>query len=381
MDFSWTDEQRQLRKETIRFAQNKLNGDLIEQDKEQIFDREGWRACAEFGIHGLPIPEEYGGVGADILTTVYALEALGYGCKNNGLIFSINAHLWTCSIPLLTFGSEEQKQKYLPKLCSGEFVGGNSISEPDSGSDAYALRTTAEKRGDSYVLNGSKTFSTNSPDADVLVVFATLDRALGARGVTAFLVDKDTPGMTIGRKLEKMGVRTSPMGEIFFEECVVPAGNRLGQEGAGVAIFSHSMEWERGFILASAIGSMERIIETCVKYARRRKQFGQPISKFQLVSSKIVEMKMRLETARLLQYRTAWRKSEGKSILMDAAMTKLYISESWVQTCLDAIQVFGGYGYMTEFELERELRDALGSKIYSGTSEIQRQIIGQFMRL
>lgn len=381
MDFSWNEEQRQLRKETIRFAQNKLNNELIEQDKEQVFDRAEWQACAEFGIHGLPIPEEYGGVGADILTTVYALEALGYGAKNNGLIFSINAHIWTCSTPILTFGNEEQKQKYLPKLCSGEFVGGNSISEPDSGSDAYALRTTAEKQGDNYVLNGSKTFSTNAPEADVLVVFATLDRELGARGVTAFLVEKDTPGMTIGRKLEKMGVRTSPMGEIFFDNCVVPAGNRLGQEGAGVAIFSHSMEWERGFILASAIGTMERIIETCVKYARRRKQFGQPISKFQLVSSKIVDMKMRLETARLLQYRTAWRKAQGKSVLMDAAMTKLCISEAWVQTCLDAIQIFGGYGYMTEFELERELRDALGSKIYSGTSEIQRQIIGQFMRL
>lgn len=381
MDFSFTKEQQELYDQTVRFARAELNNNLIELDKEQGFNREGWTAAARFGIQGLPIPEEYGGTGVDVVTTVRALEGLGYGCRDNGLVFSINAHIWTCAVPILTFGSEEQKRKYLPGLCDGTYVGGNAITEPDSGSDAYALRTLAERQGDYYVLNGSKTFSTNAPVADVLVIFATVDREKGSRGVTAFLVEKGTPGFTVGKKIDKMGVRTSPMGEIFFDNCRIPAENRLGKEGAGMAIFTHSMEWERGFILASAVGAMQRQLEACIRYARERKQFGQSIGKFQLVSSKIVDMKMRLELSRLMLYRGAWMKDSGKSIHMDAAMTKLWISESWVQNSLDAIQIHGGYGFMTEYEVERELRDALGSRIYSGTSEIQRQIIAQFLRL
>lgn len=381
MDFSWSKEQKQLRQEIVRFAQNELNNDLIENDKEEVFNRKGWTQCAQFGIQGLPIPEQYGGSETDLLTTVYLLESLGYGCKDNGLVFSINAHLWTCSMPILTFGTEEQKQKYLPKLCNGELIGGNAMTEPNSGSDAYSLRTTAVRDGDYYVLNGSKTFSTNAPVADVVIVFATEDVEKGAGGISAFLVETDVEGLSIGRKIEKMGNRTSPMAELFFEDCKIPVENRLGREGAGMSIFAHSMEWERGFILASAIGSMERQLKATIRYARQRKQFGQSISKFQLVSSKIVDMKIRLETARNLLYKAAWQKQNGKSIFMEAAMVKLLISESWVQSCLDAIQVHGGYGYMTEYELERELRDAMGSRLYSGTSEIQRQIIAQFLRL
>lgn len=381
MDFAWSQEQIALRQAAVKFAHNELNADLIAHDRDEVFNREGWRRCAEFGIQGLPIPEAYGGVGADVLTTVCALEGLGYGCRDNGLLFSLNAHLWTCAMPILTFGTEAQKQRFLPRLCSGEWIGGNSMSEPDSGSDAYAMRTTATRQGETYVLRGSKTWSTNAPVADVLVVFATLDPALGARGVSAFLVEKGTPGFTISRRIEKMGVRTSPMAEIFLEECLVSAENRLGKEGAGVAIFSHSMEWERGFILASAIGAMERQLERCIRYARERQQFGKPIGKFQAISNKIVDMKLRLESARALLYQAAWKKQSGKAIYMEAAMVKLAISEAWVQNCLDAIQIHGGYGYSTEFELERELRDAVGSRIYSGTSEIQRQIIAQFLRL
>ncbi len=381
MDFAWSEEQTALRQEVIRFAQNELNTTLIERDAEGVFNAEGWRQCARFGIQGLLIPEEYGGGGADILTTIATLEGLGYGCKDNGLLFSINAHMWTCALPILTFGSEEQKRRFLPGLCQGDYIGGNSMSEPNSGSDAYSLRTTAEKRGDTYYLNGSKTFSTNAPIADVLVVFATLDRDAGARGISAFLVEKGFSGFSVGQKIGKMGIRTSPWSEVFLDNCAVPAENLLGREGAGVAIFSHSMEWERGFILASAIGSMERQLETCIRYARERKQFGKPIGKFQSVANKIVDMKMRLETARALLYQAAWKKQIGKPIYMEAAMVKLCISESWVQNCLDAIQIHGGYGYTTEYELERELRDAIGSRIYSGTSEIQRQIIAQFMRL
>ena len=381
MDFSWTQEQTEFRQTITKFAQKELNNDLIEHDKEGTFNQEGWEKCGEFGIHGLPIPQEYGGIGADPLTTVYALESLGYGCKDNGLVFSINAHMWTCEIPIFTFGTEEQKRKYLPKLCKGKIIGGNAMTEPNSGSDAYSLRTIAEKKGDRYLLNGSKIFVTNGTIADVMLIFASVDRSKGVYGITGFLVEKDFPGLSVSRKIEKMGIRTSPMAEVFLDYCEVPVENCLGKEGAGFIIFSRSMEWERSCILASAIGSMERQLENCIQYARQRKQFGQSIGKFQLVASKIVDMKVRLETARSLLYKVGWLREKGKSVLMEAAMAKLHISECWVASCLDAIQIHGGYGYTTEYELERELRDAIGSKLYSGTSEIQRLIIAKFMGL
>lgn len=381
MDFSWTQEQTEFRQTITKFAQKELNNDLIEHDKEGTFNQEGWEKCGEFGIHGLPIPQEYGGIGADPLTTVYALESLGYGCKDNGLVFSINAHMWTCEIPIFTFGTEEQKRKYLPKLCKGKIIGGNAMTEPNSGSDAYSLRTIAEKKGDRYLLNGSKIFVTNGTIADVMLIFASVDRSKGVYGITGFLVEKDFPGLSVSRKIEKMGIRTSPMAEVFLDNCEVPVENCLGKEGAGFIIFSRSMEWERSCILASAIGSMERQLENCIQYARQRKQFGQSIGKFQLVASKIVDMKVRLETARSLLYKVGWLREKGKSVLMEAAMAKLHISECWVASCLDAIQIHGGYGYTTEYELERELRDAIGSKLYSGTSEIQRLIIAKFMGL
>ncbi|HWT84072.1 MAG TPA: acyl-CoA dehydrogenase family protein, partial [Candidatus Methylomirabilis sp.] len=363
------------------FAQKELNHHLVDRDRAAEFNREGWKRCAELGIQGMPIPKAYGGSEADPLTTLCALEALGYSCRDNGLIFSINAQMWTCELPILTFGSEVQKKKYLPKLCSGEYIGGNAITEPDSGSDAYSLRMTAERRGDTYLLNGSKVFSTNAPVADLVVVFATVDKSKGPYGITGFLVERGFPGFSVSRHIDKMGVRTSPMGEVVLENCEVPVEHRLGPEGAGVSIFSHSMEWERGCILASAVGAMQRQLEVCLQYARQRQQFGKPIGKFQLVASRIVDMKIRLETARSLLYKVGWLKRMDQSALLDAALAKLYISESWVQSCLDALQIHGGYGYMTEVELERELRDALGSRIYSGTSEIQRQIIAQLMGL
>jgi alkylation response protein AidB-like acyl-CoA dehydrogenase len=381
VDFSWTEEQRQLRETITKFAQRELNSHVMQHDHDKALNLAGWIKCGELGIHGLPIPKQYGGGGTDALTTICALEALGYGCVDNGLLFSINAHMWGCEMPILTFGTEPQKRRYLPKLSTGEFIGGHAMTEPDSGSDAYSLKTVAVRRGETYVLNGRKIFVTNGPLADVMVVFATLDRSKAAHGITGFLVEKGFRGVSVSRPLEKMGLRTSPMGELILEECEVPVENRLGREGAGVAIFSHSMEWERSCILASAVGTMERQVQTCLQYARQRQQFGKPIGKFQLLASKIVDMKLRLETARSLLYQVGWLKSIGRSAFMEAAMAKLYISECWVQSCLDAIQIHGGYGYMTETEVERDLRDAIGSKFYSGTSEVQRQIIAQFMGL
>ncbi|WP_375327692.1 acyl-CoA dehydrogenase family protein [Microcystis sp. BLCC-F210] len=381
IDFSWTEEQRQLHQKVVEFAHQELDCELIDLDSREAFNWEGWKKCGQFGIQGLPIPQEYGGMGLDILTTIYALEALGLGSKDNGLIFAVNAHLWACMLPILTFGNEKQKQKYLPRLCRGELIGGHAITEPEAGSDVYNIKTVAEKQGDKYILNGVKNWVTNGPIANIHIVFATVDPAKAKSAVTGFIVEENFPGCILKRKISKMGLRTTQLGELALENCSVPAENLLGKEGGGLALFTHSMEWERGFILSSAVGTMERLLESCVNYAKKRKQFGQPIGKFQLVSTKLVDMKLRLETSRALLYKVGWLKKMGKSILMEAAMTKLYISESWVQSCLDAIQIYGGYGYLTEFEIERELRDALGSKLYSGTSEIQRQIIYQFLEL
>ena len=381
MDFSWSDEQREMFQAVSAFARKELNEGLIERDREAVFNHAGWKQCGQLGLPGLTVPAELGGTGADALTAVGVLEKLGYACRDNGLTFSLNAHLWTACMPLAEFGADEQKRKFLPRLCGGEWIGGNAMSEPGSGSDAFSMRTTAEKRQGRYVLNGGKTWVTNAPVADVLVVYATLDPAKGAAGVTAFLVEKDAPGFTVGRKLDKMGLRTSPMAEVFFDNCEIPQENLLGKEDSGSQLFTRSMTWERGCILASAVGSMQRLLETSIKHARERKQFGQAIGKFQQVSSRIVDMKLRLETARHLLYHTAWLRDQGKSSVMEAALVKLHISEAWVKTCEDAIQIHGGYGYMTESEIERELRDAIGSRIYSGTSEIQRNLVAALLGL
>jgi alkylation response protein AidB-like acyl-CoA dehydrogenase len=381
MDFSWTEEQLKYKNAVIEFAQKELNKAVIEQDKGSELSRDDWKKCARFGILGLAIPEEYGGSGADILTTMLIMEGLGYSCKDNGLIFGMNAQMWSVQHPILTFGTEEQKQKYLPALCNGEMIGAHGMSEPDSGSDAYSLRCRAERVNGGYKLNGTKMFVTNAPVADMALIFATVDPAKKIGGVTAFLVDKGTPGFRVSRSIEKMGLRTSPMGELILVDCFVSVESRLGPEGAGSSIFNSSMEWERSCILGSHIGAMERQLEACVRYARERRQFGQPIGKFQAVANRIAEMKVRLETARLLLYKVAWLKQIGKPAVMEAALAKLYLSECFVQSSLDAIRTFGGYGYMTEFEVERDLRDAIGGTLYSGTSDIQRMIIARWLGL
>lgn len=381
MDFSWSDEQREFKNTVIKFAQNELNDDIEKRDENSEFAYENWRKCARFGIHGLSFPEEYGGSGADIMTTMLAMEALGYGTKDNGLIFAINAQMWAIQHPILHFGTDAQKEKYLPALISGEMIGAHGMTEPDSGSDAYSLRTRAEKVEGGYKLNGSKTFVTSAPICDVAVVFATVDPAKGIGGVTGFIIEKDTPGFSLSAPIHKMGLRTSPMGELIMEDVFVPDENRIGREGAGVSIFTSAMEWERSCILAGNIGAMERQLKDSVRYARTRRQFGKPIGKFQSVANRLADMKVRLETARLLLYKVAWLKKQGKQAVMEAAMAKLYLSECFTQNSLDAIRTYGGYGYTTEYEVERDMRDSIGGLIYSGTSDIQRSIIARLMGL
>jgi alkylation response protein AidB-like acyl-CoA dehydrogenase len=381
LDFELTTEQRAWHDAAVEFARRHLCTDAIERDREGRFDRDGFTQCAKFGLLGMPVPKEYGGLGLALTDVIAVMEGLGYGGKDAGLLFSVNAHLWTNTIPLLLHGSEEQKRRWLPGLCDGTLVGANGATEPDAGSDVFALRTTARKRGDGYVLDGAKTFVTNAPVADLIVAYATVDPALGPLGVTAFVVERGRRGVAVGKPIEKMGLRTSPMAEVVFDGVELPATHRLGREGRGVEVFESSMEWERGCILASCLGVMRRQLERCVAHARTRKQFGQPIGKFQAVASRIVDMKLRLETSRLLVYRLGARKDRGEDATADAALAKLHVSDSFVKNGLDAIQVFGGYGYTAEYELERELRDAVGGTLYSGTTEIQRNILSRTLGL
>ena len=376
-----TEEQRKLQDAAVAFARASLVSDMVERDREAHFDREAWRLCADFGVLGMPIPSEYGGLGLGLSELLAVMEGLGFGTRDQGLLFSLNAHLWTNSIPILLYGTDAQRQKYLPALCDGSLVGANAASEPDAGSDIFSMRTRATRDGNDYVLNGTKTFVTNAPVADLFVAYATVNPALGAMGITGFIVERDTPGLTISRKLQKMGLRTSPMAEVIFEDCRVPVAQRLGREGRGVAVFECSMEWERGCILASCLGVMRRQLQDCVEHARTRKQFGKAIGKFQSVANRLVDMKVRLDTCRPLVYRIGALKDAKQDATVEAAVAKLHVSDSFVKSCLDAVQIFGGYGYMTEQQVERDLRDSVGSTLYSGTSEIQRNIIARGLGL
>jgi alkylation response protein AidB-like acyl-CoA dehydrogenase len=376
-----SESQAQLQAAAIEFARTSLAGDMIAKDRDGRFDRNAWKGCAEFGVLAMPIPKEYGGFGLGLSELLAVMEGLGQGTRDQGLLFSLNAHLWTNSIPILIYGSDAQKQKYLPPLCDGTLVGANAASEPDAGSDIFSMRTRAKRDGESYVLNGAKTFVTNAPVADLFVAYATVKPELGPMGVTAFIVPRDTPGLMISRHLDKMGLRTSPMAEVIFDNCRIPAEQRLGREGRGAEVFECSMEWERGCILASCLGVMHRQLQDCLQYARSRKQFGKPIGKFQSVANRLVDMKVRLDTCRPLVYRIGELKDANQSGVVEAAVAKLYVSESFVKSCLDAVQIFGGYGYMTDQQVERDLRDSVGSTLYSGTSEIQRNIIARGLGL
>jgi alkylation response protein AidB-like acyl-CoA dehydrogenase len=382
MDFALSDEQKLLRDNIVRFARESLSPGAAERDREQIFSRELWRKCGEIGIQGLPVPEQYGGSGADPLTCAIALEALGYGCRDGGLVFSLCAHLLSCVVPLWQHGNEAQKRRYLPGLCNGTLVGVHAMTEPGSGSDAFALRTRAERDGAGFRINGTKTFISNGPVADLVIVFAMTDPKKGYHGgVTAFLVEAGTPGFKAGTKFEKLGLRTSPIGELVFTDLYVAADAVLATVGAGSALFTASMDWERICLFASHVGAMERLLETSIAYARTRTQFGQAIGKFQAIGHRIADMKVQLEAARLLVYRAAWRLGNTRNASLDAAMAKLFVSESLVQAALATVQIHGGYGFMTEYEVERALRDAVGSTIYSGTSEMQRNIIARWLGL
>jgi L-prolyl-PCP dehydrogenase len=381
MNFELTPDQLELRTAVRVFAREELNHDLEKRDHDGTFPRDCWQKCADFGLLGLPIAAEFGGQGQDLVTTTIAMEALGWGCRDNGLVFSLNAQMWAVEMPLAHYGSEAQKREWLPRLVGGKSIGAHAITEPGAGSDVFSLTTRAERRSGGYVLNGQKTFSTNAPIADLALAFAYLTRDGQSPALTAFLVPRATPGVTFGRPIAKMGLRTSPMGEVTFEDCLVPATARLGPEGAGMKIFNSAMEWERACIFAGHLGAMERLLDDCIGYAKTRRQFDQPIAKFESVSDRIADMKVAIEAGRWLLYKVGWLADQGKSAVLEAAMAKLFVSEMHTQAALDALQLYGGYGYMKEYPIEREVRDALSGTLYSGTSEMQRKIIARCLGL
>lgn len=380
MDFSWTAEQDARHAEALAFARSELDdGELEARDREGRFSRTLWERCARFGILGLSVPEAFGGAPVDLLTAMRIMEGLGEGCLDNGLTFALNAQLWTVQLPLVRFGTDEQKRRFLPTLCGGQALGAHALTEPEAGSDAFSLTTHAEPCEGGYRLNGRKRLVTLAPLADLALVFATVDPSKGKWGITAFVVERRFEGYHAAPMQHKMGLRTVPIGEITFENCFVPEANRLGPVGAGVSISNHSLEIERCCILASQLGAMQRQLAQALVYARGRTQFGQAIGKFQAVSHRLADMKLRLETARLLLYKVAWLVERGEPAMLEAALLKLHLSEAFVESGLDSVRIHGGTGYLSETGVERDLRDAVGGVLYAGTSDIQRNIIAKLL--
>ncbi len=382
MDFALSDEHKALRDGIVKFAQHELGDVDLQQERDSVFSHEAWLKCGEMGLQGLPVPEEHGGAGLDPLSCAIALEALGYGCRDGGLVFSICAHLLACVVPIWKHSNEAQKQRFLPGLCSGRLIAANAMTEPGTGSDAFSMATRAVPQAEGFCISGTKTFCSNGPIADVALVYALTDAAKGyAGGVTAFIVEKGLPGFRPGQRFEKMGLRTSPIGELVLDDVQVSRDVVLGGVGGGGPIFAESMDWERALLVACHVGTMQRLLEQAVEHARTRKQYGQTIGKFQAVAHKIVDMSVRLEAARLLTYRAASRLGVSRDAGMHASTAKLFTSESLVRSALDTIQILGGSGFMVETGAERALRDSVAGTLYSGTSEIQRNIIARWIGL
>ena len=370
MDFNILPEQKMLCEEIKHFASTSLNC----EECFTVFSREMWKATAEFGLFSLCVPEEYGGIGESYLTAALAMESLGYACCNNGFIFAITNHMWVGINLIQLYGTSEQKAHYLPSMIRGESIGAMAISEAHAGSDANAMRTTAKIDGEDYIINGAKMFVSNGTIADVFIVFANCiekDR----RQIAAFIVDAKLDGVHVGADIKKMGLESCPMAEVSFTNCRISKSNVLVSIAVGDSIMKSALEWERCYEFASHIGTMQRIMEICIKHMQERKQFGKPLAEYQAITHKVSDMKVSIEMARRMMYDIAIRKDLKKSAYLEASIFKLYTSEAYVKACRDAMQIFGAYGYTKEYGIERELRDALACSIYSGTNEIQRNTI------
>jgi alkylation response protein AidB-like acyl-CoA dehydrogenase len=376
----WNADQVALRAGLARWH-DALSAGHIEQDEQGTFSWAKWKLIRQSGILSLPFDERWGGLGQDLRTTMYVLEGLGEGCRDGGLSFSVTTSMASTGIPLERFGSAELKDRYLPRICSGEAIGAHAITEAEGGSDALHMRTRATRDGDHFVLRGSKTFVSNGPVADLFVIYARTHPDGGPLGVTAFVVERDTPGLEIGTPLKKMGLRTSPLSELFFDECRIPAAQVVGRVGGGFLVLDHVMKREILFTFIVNVGEMQHRLDRCLDYARTRTQFGKPIGSYQSVANKMVDMKIRLETARKWLYDTAERLAGGANVTVDIAIAKLLTSESNVASSLAAVQIFGGHGYLAEYGLEKDVRNAVAGTIYSGTTEIQYNRIAAMLGL
>jgi len=381
MHFEWSETQTQLYQEILAFAGGELNHGVVERDLEHRFDRAAWDACGNFGLLALSVPAEYGGLGLDALSTAHMMEAFGRGCEDGGLVFAASAHLFACTMPIVDFAERELAARFVPELASGRSIGANAITEAEAGSDVFALKSSARRDGDHYVLDGVKTYVSNGPTADLILFYASTNPDHGHLGISAFVVESDRPGLSLGEAFVKQSLTTAPICPIYFDGVRIPLAQRLGQEGQGSEIFTHSMRWERTCLFAGYLGAMDRQLEQTVAYAKERRQFRKPISRNQAVAHRIADMKLRLDSARLLLYRACWTLANGGKADLEISLAKLSISEAAIQSSLDAIQIHGGAGIMSEIGIERGLRDALPSTIFSGTSEIQRQIVARELGL
>lgn len=382
IDFSFTDDQHALRQRVEEFAE-RLNAGVRERDRSAEFPYGLWKQCADFGLLSMSVPAQFNTTGqdTDLVSGAVAMEALGHACRDNGLTYALATHMWTVQHPIATYGSDAVKEQYLPAMSRGELLGAHAITEPEAGSDHAAITTVAERVEGGYRLVGQKRFITFAPIADVALILATVDPDQGRWGLTSFLVETSADGCERSTQWDKMGLRSVPMGDLVFDGCFVPETHRLGPEGAGGSIAAASLGRERAFIVATNVGAMQRQIEESVEYAQNRRQFGQPIGKFQAVSNRIADMRLSLETARLLLYKVIWMIEQGEDVTMEAALLKLHLSESFVESSLDSIRILGGRGYLAESGVERDLRDAVGGLIYAGTSDIQRVIVARMMGL
>lgn len=378
MDFSWSPEEEELYRRARDFSSKPRSSAATPRGD---FPRALWSEWGEFGFLGLCVPEVSSGMGLSATATARTVEAFGYGCADTGLVFSALAHLFACAMPIAEHGSAEQRSTLLPRLVRGEAIGANAITEADAGSDVFALKTSARREGEHYVLTGEKSYVTNAPVADVFLVYAQTRPEYGYLGLSAFLVERGTKGLTIGRPFEKIGLQSAPISSIYFDDCKIAVASRLGEEGQGAPIFNSSMVWERACLFAMYLGVMERLLERSVEHARGRKQFKIALGKNQAISHRIVDMKLRLESARLLLYRACWRMDQKQDATVEIAMSKIAISEAAVQCALDAIQIHGGLGVIAETGIEQALRDAIPGTIFSGTSEMQRELIARRLGL
>ncbi len=376
MNFQLTEEQNLIRETVRSFAETEVAPSAKERDEQDLFDRElMFDKVAELGLTGIVFPEEYGGAGADYLSYAIAVEELSRVCASTGV--TLSAHLSLCANPIYMFGTEEQKQQYLVPLAEGSKMGAFGLTEPSAGSDAGGTKTTAVLDGDEWVLNGSKIFITNAKEAETYIIFARTDKeAKKHHGISAFILEKGTPGFSFGKKEEKMGIRSSLTYELVFENCRIPKANLLGEEGKGFKVAMKTLDGGRIGIAAQALGIAQGALDAAVEYSKERKQFDTPIATFQGVQFQLADMATQVEAARLLVYQAADRASAGLSYGKESAMAKLFASETAMRVATQSVQIHGGYGYTREFPVERMMRDAKITEIYEGTSEIQRLVIG-----